>query len=227
MLTRTLRLGTVGVDVEAWARGAHRYLQDGQLAAFSEQRSVVKRTFGLGKITLAKNCAAKAGLPQYGVVGPALDTAMRKAGAYDLVSDALFTQYAESVAPKPLPLIEPWQGFASLHPKLHEAYSICRRLGLGDAPGLASGTHNGTSTLPGGGKSDHAFWPSYAFDLDIGPNTGWSNTAARNAFLAMVGRPEIAYVILGDRIASAERAWEIRTYTSGGHMNHIHVSAVH
>lgn len=93
-LTRVLKLGTVGLDVEAWARAAHRYLGDRQLAAFSEQPAVVRRTFGPGKRSLAKKCAAKAGLPRYGVVGPALDRAMRDAGAYDQISDALLDEYA-------------------------------------------------------------------------------------------------------------------------------------
>lgn len=98
MLTRTLKLGCVGDDVDGWARAAHRYLGDGQLAAYSEQRPIVRRTFGLGKQQLAKKAAAKAGLPQYGVVGPALDKAMRAAGAYDQISDALLNQYAASIA---------------------------------------------------------------------------------------------------------------------------------
>lgn len=151
--------------------------------------------------------------------------------------DALW-QYADSYAkwvyrtwsapkPKPLPseLIEPYQGWASLHPSLHEAYSLGRHMGLGDGPGLASGTYNPSSTLPSGSPSDHSVYPARAFDLDIGPDTGWQNEPARAYFYALLGRPEISYQILGDRIFSRARASEgVRLYTSGGHANHIHVS---
>lgn len=82
-LTRMLKLGTVGSDVDGWARAAHIYLEDGQLDAFEKQRPIVRRTFGVGKRTLAKQCARKAGLPQYGVVGETLEQVMRDAGAFD------------------------------------------------------------------------------------------------------------------------------------------------
>jgi len=98
-LTRTLKLGTTGQDVEAWTRGAHRYLKTGQLPAFTAQADRVRRTFGTGKRTLAKQAAKKAGLPQYGVVGTALDQAMRDAGAYDDICDVLFAQYEASIEP--------------------------------------------------------------------------------------------------------------------------------
>ena len=217
-LARQLKLGSVGADVEAWARGAHRYLQDGQLAAFSEQQPIVKRTFGLGKRTLAKKCAAKAGLPQYGVVGPALDAAMRAAGAYDLVSDALFAQYATSLEPpKPPPLIEPNQGFGSLHHSLWGLYSEGRRLGLTDL-----GTHNAASRLPSGSPSDHAVWPAMAFDLGISPDTGYDHPVGRRFFDLCCGRPEVEYVILGTKIWS--RAQGLHVYTAGNHSNHLHIS---
>jgi peptidoglycan hydrolase-like protein with peptidoglycan-binding domain len=131
--------------------------------------------------------------------------------------------------PKPMPseLIEPYQGFASLHSSLHEAYSLGRHMGLRDGPGLASGTYNPNSTLPSGAKSDHALYPSRAFDLDIGPDTGWQNAPARAFFYAMLGRPEVNYVILGDRIWSRARASEgVRLYSGGGHQNHVHVSGL-
>lgn len=217
-LTRTLRLGSVGADVEAWARGAHRYLHDGQLVAFSEQRPIVKRTFGVGKLLLAKKCAGKAGLPQYGVVGPELDKKMRKAGAYDLVSDALFQQYADSLEPpKPPPLIEPNQGFSSLHHSLWQLYSDGRRLGLTDL-----GTHNRDSRLPSGSPSDHAVWPAMAFDLGISPDTGYEHPVGRKFFDMCVGKPEVEYVILGNRIWS--RAQGLHAYTAGNHANHLHIS---
>lgn len=104
-LTRTLKVSVppmVGADVEGWARGAHRYLKTGQLAAFTEQKQAIRRTFGIGKRTLAKQCARQAGLPEYGVVGPALFKAMDADGAFDAVSRSLFTEYAMSIA-KPDP----------------------------------------------------------------------------------------------------------------------------
>lgn len=97
-LTRTLRLGCVGTDVEGWTRAAHRYLQDGQLAKFNGQSDSVRRTFGFGKQQLAKKAAAKARLPQYGIVGPALDDRMRDAGAYDLKADLLLLDYQRTSA---------------------------------------------------------------------------------------------------------------------------------
>jgi hypothetical protein len=125
--------------------------------------------------------------------------------------------------PPPPPLVEPHQGFNSLREELWQSYSLGRRMGLNDGPGFASGTYNPDSTLPSGAKSDHAYYPSRAFDLDIGPDTGWQNPVARSFFQTMVGN--CGYVILGDRIWSQARADEgIRHYGSGGHANHVHVS---
>jgi hypothetical protein len=92
-LTRTLRFGSVGTDVEGATRAMHRYLRTGQLDEFARQRDSVRRTFGQGKRTLAKRCAAKARLPQHGVVGPQLEQAMRTAGAFDLLADHLLDEY--------------------------------------------------------------------------------------------------------------------------------------
>lgn len=91
-LTRTLKLGCVGDDVDGWARAAHRYLKDG-LLDYELQRPIVRRTFGIGKRTLAKKCARKAGLPQYGIVGETLEEAMRAAGAFDATADARIDRY--------------------------------------------------------------------------------------------------------------------------------------
>lgn len=221
VLTRTLKMlpsPSVGADVEAWARGAHRYLADGQLDAFEKQKPIIRRTFGTGKRTLAKQCAKKAGLEQYGVVGPALDAAMRKAGAYDAYADLLFAEYAHDLEPKPV-LIEPRQGFQSLDKSLWPTYSIGRsRYGLTDL-----GTYNPASKLPSGAPSDHAVYPACAFDLGIEPDIGWNNLKARAFAVEIVGRPEINYVILGDRIWTTRRKfWG--AYFNGGHMNHVHVS---
>jgi hypothetical protein len=133
--------------------------------------------------------------------------------------------------PKPPPvleLVEPYQGWDSLHKSLYDEYSMAIHVGLKDGPGYASGTYNRASTLPSGAKSDHAYNPAYAFDVDIVQHTGWENPVARSFFYSMVGRIGIAYVILGTRIWSAARAGEgIRSYTYGGHENHVHTSGIH
>lgn len=219
MLTRTLKVTAppmAGLDVEAWARGAHRYLHTGQLKAYMAQRPVVRRTFGLGKRDLAKRCARQAGLPQHGVVGPHLYEAMNEAGAFDALSRDLFDRYA---ARHPA-VIEPLQGLASLHPSLWGIYSVGRAMGLHDL-----GTYNPASRLPGGGLSDHAVYPACAFDLGVDPDTGYQHPVGREFFDLCMRRVEVAYVILGDRIYSKERASEgVRVYSAGGHMNHVHVS---
>lgn len=213
-LTRTLKLGCVGADVEGWARGAHRYLNDGQLFAYTAQRQIVKRTYGLGKQTLAKQCAKKAGLPQYGVVGPKLFEAMRKAHAFDITCWQLFDEYEHANQP----LIQPVQGFRSLHESLWRIYSIGRNMGLHDL-----GTYNPDSRLPGGGLSDHAVYPAMAFDLGVDPDLGFAHPAGRAFFDLCMSRPEVEYVILGDRIG-IRATGIVKPYSAGGHMNHAHVS---
>lgn len=116
-------------------------------------------------------------------------------------------------------MIEPRQGFGSLDRSLWPAYTLARRMGLSDL-----GTYNPSSTLPGGGPSDHARSPALAFDAGFFPPVGYAHPQARLFFEAMVGRPEVNYVILGDVIWS--RARGRHTYTAGGHMNHVHVSGV-
>lgn len=214
-LTRILRTGCVGKDVEGVTRAMLRYLDDDKgWKAFAAATPVVKRFWGPGKTTYAKRCSAKAGLPQYGVFGPRLETTLRAAGAFDLKANKLLDDYAERVKPK---LVEPNQGFDSLDSSLWEAYTLGRNAGLTDL-----GTYNPASTLPGSGrKSDHAVYPAVAFDLGIDPDTGWNNLKARAYVQRIVGRKEIAYVILGDRIYS-RRGWG--RYYSGGHLNHTHVS---
>jgi peptidase M23-like protein len=126
-LTRTLKLKPTpmrGLDVEAWAAGAHRYLQDGQLGAFRKQSARVRETFGTGKRTLAKKCAKKAGLPQFGVVGPELMAVMTAASAFDELSEFQFDVYAKLFAP-PTIVYPHASGFAS---------SVCQ--GLHETAGL-------------------------------------------------------------------------------------------
>ena len=218
-LTRTLKQGvTPGKDVEGFTRAMLRYLHDGRnWTAFYASLPVVRRRWGPAKVTLAKRAAAKAKLPQYGVGGPALEKAMRAAGAFDARANRLLDEYADSIKPK---LVEPNQGFQSLHQSLWEAYSIGRRGGLSDL-----GTFNPDSRLPSGRASDHSVYPAYAFDLGFDPDTGWANEPARRVALAIAGRPEVEYVILGNRIWTNDgRGWH--AYTAGNHANHIHCSGV-
>ena len=116
-------------------------------------------------------------------------------------------------------MVEPKQGFDSLHRSLWEAYSIGRK-----APYNFTdlGTYNPSSRLPGGGISDHAVNPAYAFDLGFTPASGWANLSARDYSNKMAGRPEVEYVICGNRIWSVSQGWH--AYGSGGHENHVHVS---
>lgn len=115
-------------------------------------------------------------------------------------------------------LLEPKQGFGSLRKDGWALYTLARRLG-----GRDSGTYNPASTLPGGGKSDHAYSPARAFDI--------SNTAAFTVerawffFNLARKRPEVEYVIYRDKIWS--RTNGLRNYTAGGHETHVHVSLRH
>lgn len=213
-LTRTLQTGCVGKDVEGVTRAMLRYLvDDAGWRSFTAAIPVVRRTWGPGKTRLAKRCQAKAGISQTGAFGPVSETKLRQARAFDAKADRLLDEYA-TAHPQ---LVEPKQGFKSLHESLWDAYSVGRRMGLTDL-----GTYNPASTLPGGGPSDHSVFPARAFDLGCNPQTGWQNATARAFFEKMVGRPEVEYVILGDRIWSVARG--LHTYTAGGHLNHVHVS---
>jgi hypothetical protein len=114
-------------------------------------------------------------------------------------------------------LVEPRQGYSSLEQSLWADYALARHMGLSDL-----GTYNPSSTLPGGGKSDHAYYPARAFDAGFSPPIGYAHPIARAFFEAMVGRPEVGYVILGNVIWSRERGRH--AYTAGGHAGHVHVS---
>lgn len=214
-LTRILKLGvTSGKDIEGVTRAMLRYLDDGKnWRTFYASLPVVRRYYGPAKVNLAKRSAVKAGLPQYGVVGPQLETALRKAQAFDEKANQLLDEYAESIEPK---LVEPKQGWGSLHRSLWPAYSIGRRAGFSDL-----GTYNSLSRLPSGRPSDHAVYPAMAFDLGIDPDTGWNNIKARYYVQKIVRLVEVEYVILGNRIW-VNRGWG--TYRFGGHLNHVHVS---
>lgn len=115
-------------------------------------------------------------------------------------------------------LIEPMQGFESLRGDLYALYSLGRRLGLHDR-----GTYNPDSRLPGGGRSDHAYWPARAFDLGIEDES--ERVLARYFYRLARGRPDVGYVIFERRIWSKDRGEH--AYTAGGHGHHVHVSGRH
>lgn len=101
-LPRTCKFKTppmIGFDVEAHGLAMHTYLKDGQLLAYSKQPQLMRKTYGIGKRTLAKKCAHKAHLPEYGMVGPLLYEKMRNAGAYGPAADRLLLQSIRPVMP--------------------------------------------------------------------------------------------------------------------------------
>lgn len=213
-LPRTVKMGTKGKDVDAHARALHRFLGTGNLGKHTKSRTVVREMFGLGKRTLTKKAAKYVDLPQTGVIGPRLYQELRDHDAYDVKADQLLKEYISEVKPR---LVEPDQGFDSLHQSLWEVYSIGRNMGLSDL-----GTYNKSSLLPSGRPSDHAVYPAFAFDLGIDPDTGWNNLKARAYVLRIAGKKQVEYVILGDRIYYGLTNWG--RYTRGGHLNHVHVS---
>lgn len=115
-------------------------------------------------------------------------------------------------------LLKPRQGFGSLRSDGWELYTLARRMG-----GKDLGTYNPAATLPGGGKSDHAYSPARAFD--IGLTSTFTATKARWYFRHCQKRPECEYVIFERRIWSQTNGE--RPYTAGGHMTHVHVSLRH
>lgn len=216
-LPRTAKVGDRGKDIEGHKRAVARLLGYGRLRTLMSQLPAVRRYFGVFFRDNVKLAQGKLGIDRTGVIGPATYDALVKAGAYDAAAYQLLREYSAAMAPK---LVEPNQGFSSLHSSLWKAYSLGRSMGLSDL-----GTYNPASTLPGGGPSDHSVYPAYAFDLGIEPDTGWDNEVARRFALAATNDPAVEYVILGDRIWTNDgRGWH--TYYSGGHLNHVHVSGI-
>jgi hypothetical protein len=216
-LTRTLKLGSYGKDVEACKRAVHRFLQTHELDKLEAQPVTVRRTYGPFFRTLVKQAQKQGGILQTGSIGARTERVLRDARAFDALADHLLDQYQREQAPPVIELVQPTQGFASLHRSLWELYSIGRHAGLSDL-----GTFNGASRLPSGRPSDHAVYPAYAFDLGFTPHTGYEHPTARAFFKTCCERPEVEYCILGDHIWS--RAQGLHTYTAGGHANHVHVS---
>ena len=118
-------------------------------------------------------------------------------------------------------LVEPVQGFDSLHPTLHLAYSIGRQRGFTDL-----GTY---VDKPG----DHGEGPpAWAFDLgrkDRFLFKGWNYLKARRLAKLYVREHRalnIEYVILGRRIWSRTHGWHAYTRDSS-HDFHLHISGHH
>ncbi len=209
MSQRTIRHGVLpGKDVEAWMRAVHRVLGVGSLTTFAGKPTVWRRSFGPLKKRQVAAAQRKLAMEVSGMIGPGTQSALRP----------YLDGYArELLEPSRPPLLAPAQGFGSLDRRLWDAYSFGRSLGLTDL-----GTYNPASTLPSGARSDHAYFPARAFDLGVSPDTGYSHPGGRRFFDEMIGRPEVEYVILGDRIWSRGRG--LRSYSAGGHANHAHVS---
>lgn len=118
-------------------------------------------------------------------------------------------------------LVEPNQGFSSLHHSLWLAYSMGRKRGFTDL-----GTY---ANKP---NSDHNKWPSLAFDLGRNNrffNLGWDYIVARKLAKLYVEHHEalhINYVILGKKIWSREYPYWHPFKRDTSHMWHMHVSGV-
>ena len=119
-------------------------------------------------------------------------------------------------------LVEPNQGWDSLHKDLWLAYSMGRNRSFTDL-----GTY---ANKPG----DHGYRPAWAFDLGRKNrffNKGWNYLVARTLakfywehHLAL----NINYVILGMQLISRQRPyWHPLTTGDTSHMFHIHVSGWH
>lgn len=203
----TLKQGDVGKAVEAAKRAVAAYFKD------SKPRLPASRVFGPFFTTKVKLFQWLNDIPQTGVVGPR---------TWEALDKWLGPEARALLAPDKPKLIEPKQGFSSLHKSLWAAYSYGRSKGLFDL-----GTYNKASRLPSGAPSDHSVWPAFAFDLGFDPDTGWDHAIARavaNYYVDHHVELNIEYVILGTKIWSRSRGWH--SYTGGGHMNHIHVSGV-
>ena len=94
-LTRTLKLGMVGADVEACKRAVYRYVHAGaSWNTFVRSAPIVRRTFGVFFREAVKVAQLRLGLKADGQIGPATEKALRKAGGFDLLADSLLEQYA-------------------------------------------------------------------------------------------------------------------------------------
>ncbi len=125
------------------------------------------------------------------------------------------------------PLVEPIQGFSSLHESLHLAYSMGRVRGFTDL-----GTYV-NKPLDHGGKPSARRPPAWAFDLgrkDRFLFKGWGYLKARRLaklYVANYKALNINYVILGKRIWSRSNGWQPYADSTGSHSFHLHISGYH
>lgn len=132
-----------------------------------------------------------------------------------------YAQLFERYKRKHKRLVEPVQGFDSLHESLWLAYSMGRRRGFTDL-----GTY---VNKPGDHGWDDADRMAAAFDLgrkDRFLFKGWGYIKARRLVQLYVkyNKPlAIEYVILGNRIWSRTNGWQPFTRDTS-HSFHIHVS---
>ncbi len=239
LLTRSLGLGAYGKDVDASKRSVYIGLDDllggERLKAHTRKKAgetpttalARRRTVGPFFLKDYNQLRDLLGYKKASKVTPEFITACAKNGYVDAYAVSLFNAYADEHKPKPPPpkLVEPNQGFDSLVKDMWEIYSLGRSMGLFDL-----GTYNPRSKLPSGRPSDHATSrlsgrigePACAFDLGFSPPTGQSNPKARVFYETCKLRPEVEYVICGDRIWSRDRG--DHRYIYGGHDNHVHVS---
>ena len=194
-LLPTIRLGSTGKAVTAAKMGVNHW---------DAKKSNTTPVYGIYFRLLVKQFQKAHKIPASGVIGPATWKALLP--HIPAAGKALLPQKPPAAPP-----------VASLHPSLWAAYAEAMR-----TPGLFSlGTYNPRSRLPSGLPSDHAVYPAYAYDIGFDPDTGWSNPVARAYAEKTAKRPEVEYVILGNRI-HINGSWT--AYSGGGHLNHIHVS---
>jgi hypothetical protein len=212
--TRKFEYGDYGSDVEGVARALCRAGAGPPLVILNAVPLKMRRTWGRRKQAWLVKFKRRMGIPATPVYGVRSHNLLSP--YFDARARNLMNTWQE-----PVKLVQPKQGFASLHRSLWESYSIGRgKFGLSDL-----GTYNGASTLPSGSKSDHAYYPAYAFDLGVSPATGFEHPAGRRFFYEVTRRPETSYVILGNKIWSLGRG--LNSYSYGGHENHVHVSGLH
>jgi hypothetical protein len=213
--TRRLSPGDTGPDVEAVGRALCRAGFGVKLSAYNALPARVRRTWGWRKRRWLRAFKRAHKLPPDAVYGKGAHAALSP--HFDAYGRSLMASYKP-----PVKLVEPRQGWGSLDRSLWELYSIAiGTYGMSDL-----GTYNSASRLPGGGISDHAKGPpALAFDVGIDPDVGMADPEGRAFFNLCARDRRVEYAILGDRIGSFR--YGTRPYTSGGHLNHVHVSGRH
>lgn len=224
--TRVLARGDFGIDVEGVSRA---YIRDGlwpgmTLSEFAKMPVEKRRRFDSNREKAQKRIERQIGATVNGTYARGSHGELEERKAFDAKAEKLLKDWR----PDPPPLIEPKQGFDSLHPSLHRLYSDAIRLGGHDL-----GTYNPNAKLPGGGMSDHASSvdkaktpsrPAMACDIGFDPDTGMNSPIGRALFgLGMANPDDCEYVIVGDKIGFPKTG-KSRKYTSGGHLDHAHFS---